>query len=215
VNSSPRTTPSSTTLVPRLAQVLQEDHDLEALAVHRREAEQPEAEQQPAGAEPVLGRQQRAAAAVVMGDPTGPVDLVEEPVHHDEQDDDRRDPGRRLHVEPAVPEQPDEPDGDEPRAHRREQRDHAADSDRAAVDAVAAEEARGDRGQHEDRLEPLAEHEHRAVDHRGRAAHVRARRARVGRAAGCVPAEHDADHGDGEDDGHPEFHGSGPLHRVR
>jgi hypothetical protein len=26
-----------------------------------------------------------------------------------------------------------------------------------------------------------------------------------------VPAEHDTDHGDGEDDGHPELHGAGPY----
>ena len=44
--------------------------------------------------------------------------------------------------------------------------DPAADRDRAPVGPVGAEEAGGDRGEHEDRLEALAEDQDRAVDAR-------------------------------------------------
>jgi hypothetical protein len=208
VNSAPITTPSSTTRAVELAQVLQEDHDLEALAVDRGEAEDREAEQhRVAGSLRVAGEQAAAAAIVVTGDPAGPVDLVEEPVHHEQQHEQRRQAGGRLDVELAAVEAADQPDDAEPGRDPREDRGPAADGDGLAVDAVGAEEARGDRRQHEDRLEALAEDEDRAVDHHGRVAEPIAarKRRRVRRAAPRTPAEHDHRHRDGEHKHRPDI----------
>ena len=182
-----------------LAQALQEDHDLEALAVDGGEAEQAEAEQRGARERAVaaIGRaEQPAPALVVVGDPAGPVELVEEPVHHEQQHDDRGDAGGRLHRQAVAAEHADDPDRQEPGRDRGQQREPPADGDGLAVGAVGAEEARGDRRQHEDRLQALAEDEHAAVDHRGRGAHLVGRIGRVGRAAASVPAEDHARHAD-------------------
>ena len=83
----------------------------------------------------------------------------------------------------------DDRDRREPGAHRREPGRRRRLATGQLVDAVGAAEARGDRRQHQDRLEALAEYEDRAVDHRGGAAHVAGvcGDARIGRAAARVP----------------------------
>ena len=62
---------------------LQEEHDLEALAVDAREAEQRESEEDLALGARAGQREQALLRAVVVRDPAGPVDAVEEPVHDD------------------------------------------------------------------------------------------------------------------------------------
>ena len=67
----------------------------------------------------------------------------------------------------------------------------ATGRDRAAVGAVGAEEGGDDRREHEDRLETLAEHEDRAVEHDRRVAQTVPGRQgrRVGGAALRMPAQ--------------------------
>ena len=72
-------------------QALQEQHDLEALAVDAREAERDEP-----GDDRAAALEHLAALAVVAADPLRPVDVVDEPVHDHEQDRDRDEAGDRL-----------------------------------------------------------------------------------------------------------------------
>ena len=163
VSATPRATPSRTVVDPAvMTQVLQEEHDLEALAVDGGEAEQREAEQEP----PSCARRplELAPAPVVGRYPARPVDLVEEPVHDDEQNRHRQQPRRGLDVESRPAERSDHPDREEPRRDRRRERNRRTARDRAAQPTVGADEARGEGGEHEHRLQPFTEDEQGAVD---------------------------------------------------
>ena len=75
-------------------EVLEEEDHLEALAVDGGEAEGDQADdRRQAG----LG-QQALAAAMVPADPVRPVDAVDEPVEHHQQDDDRDEAGDGLEL---------------------------------------------------------------------------------------------------------------------
>ena len=142
---------------------LQEEHDLESFAIERREAEQRQARPRASPSDALL--HQRLLAPAVHPDPAGPVDLVEEPVHHDEQHDDgeqaRSRPGRRAPG--SLGEAVDDADGDEPGDERRSNASARAGRDRPLIRA-RADHVGGDGGEHEDALEPFAEHEHRDVE---------------------------------------------------
>ena len=124
----------------------------------------------------------RRAAAVVARDPARPVDAVEEPIHDDEQDDDREQSGRGLHVEARRAEGAERRDDDEPRRERCGSPDARTGRDRPAVDAVGVVEPGRDGREDEDALEALAKDEDRAVGDDGAMAEVRDV-GRVGRAA--------------------------------
>ena len=99
-NTSPSATPSSTTArAVAQAQVLEEQHDLEALPVDRCEAEQREPEERSPGADRAGAADDRLPATIVVRDPARPVDAMKEPVHDDEQHGDREQSGRGLEVE--------------------------------------------------------------------------------------------------------------------
>src|SRR6185312_5988044 len=102
----------------------------------------------------------------VHADPPGPIDLVEEPVHHDDEHDDREQARRGLNLERrnVVGEAVDEPHDAEPGGERSRAAEHGAESDWPAIGLRRTVHRRGDRRNDEDRLEPLAEHEHRDVD---------------------------------------------------
>jgi len=75
---------------------LQEQDDLKPFAVNGREAKEDEAaEHRPPGGRRL---QEILLSPVVVLYPSGPVNLVEEPVHDDQQDDDGEEPCDRLHV---------------------------------------------------------------------------------------------------------------------
>jgi hypothetical protein len=99
-----------------------------------------------------------------------------------------------------------DPDGGEPRADRRQQRQTTTGGHGAAIHLVGAEEAGRDRRQHEDRLQALTKDEDGAVDDRRRPAHVLARSESggVGRPALGVPAQDDRGDGHGQHDEHPD-----------
>jgi hypothetical protein len=107
---------------------------------------------------------------------------VEEPVHHDEQDGDRQQPGGGLDVEARPAERTDDPDRQEPRGDRCGERDARTDGDRAAKCAIRADEAGRERSKHEHRLKPFAKDEQRAVDDDGAVTQVGARHCRIGNA---------------------------------
>jgi hypothetical protein len=132
----------------RQPQVLEEEDDLEPLAVDGGEAEQREA-----GADRhAAAADERAPATVMVGDPAGPVDAVEEPVHDHQQERHRDQAGRRLEVEAGPAQGADQPGGDEPGEDRGGERRAGAGRDRPAPDAVGAEQAGADRRQHQHRL---------------------------------------------------------------
>jgi hypothetical protein len=133
-----------------------EEDDLEALAIHRGEAEQCKTQQCALGAR---AADEAPARAVVRGDPAGPVDLVEEPVHHDEQDGDGEQSRRSLNVEAGAAEGADRDDREEPRCHGRGECDAGAGGDRSSQRAVRPDEARRQCGEYEHRLEAFAKNE--------------------------------------------------------
>lgn len=103
---------------------------------------------------------------------------AEEPVHDDEQHRYGEQPGRRLHVQAGPAECADDADRDEPRRHRRKQRNNRAAGDRPPQRPPRTREARSERRKDENRLEPFAEDEERAVEHHGAVTEVRVRRGR-------------------------------------
>ena len=123
---------------------------------------------------------------------------MEEPVHDDEQDDDREESGRGLDVEARRAERAERRDDDEPRRERRGGPDARAGRDRAAVHAVGIVEPRGDGREDEDALEALAEDEDRAVgDDRAMAEMRDLGRVRRAAAGGDDLPHQDAGEGDG------------------
>ncbi len=109
---------------------------------------------------------------------------MKEPVHHHQQDRDRQQPGRGLEVEAAGTDGVRDRDRDEPGRHRGGERGRRAERERLAVGPVGAAHARCQDGQHEDRLEPLAQHEDAAVEHDREVAQVRVRVGRIRRPTG-------------------------------
>ena len=119
-------------------QILQEEDDLETFAVDGRESQQDEAGR--SNPPPAPG-QQPPATAVVVSDPARPVDAVKEPVHDQQQHDDRQQTGGRLDIEAGTAERADDPHGTEPGDDRGGNADPDAEPDRAALARVGAEEA--------------------------------------------------------------------------
>jgi hypothetical protein len=154
---------------------------------------------------------------VVIGDPTGPVDLMKEPVHHEQQHDQRRQPRRGLDVELAAVKLADEPDDHEPGGDAGADRPRPSDRNRAPVDAVRAEEAGHHRREHEDRLQALAKHQDRAVEHDGGTTEVVAGRQTggIGRSTMSVPAEHHRHDRYREYDGRPHVEARTLVHTLR
>ena len=114
------------------------------------------------------------------GDPLGPVDAVEEPVEDEQQHRDRDQADDRLELLAVLRERLEDELGDEPEEHARRQREQRSAQDRAAQSAARADHARGDRGDDQDRLEALAEDDHRGVgDHRRLARALASLRARL------------------------------------
>ena len=116
--------------------------------------------------------EQPTATAVVVSDPARPVDAVEEPVHDHQQHRHGEQTGGRLDVEAGTAERADDPHGTEPGDDRGGNADPDAEPDRAALARVGAEEACGDRGDHEDRLQALAKDQEPAVEDHGAVAQV-------------------------------------------
>jgi FAD/FMN-containing dehydrogenase len=107
--------------------------------------------------------------ASVQRDPTCPVELVEEPVHHDHEDYHRQKPGGCLHMEcgDALGERVDDPDRDPPGDERGDEAEHGSRGYRSLIGLAGARPAGRDRREHQDALEPFAEDQHPYVEHRG------------------------------------------------
>jgi len=123
-----------------------------------------------------------------MGDPTCPVDAVKEPVHDDEQDDDRQKPGGGLQGEAALADGVGDRDRDEPSDHAGADGKSGAHRQRLAVAAVGTAHAGRQDRQHEDRLQPLTQDEDPAVKDDGKPAQVSGR---IGRVRGTGPGVDD------------------------
>ena len=124
---------------------------------------------------------------------------MEEPVHDDQQDDDREQPGGGLEVEggDVVGEAFDDADGDEPGDQGEGEGAGGAGGDRPLVGAFGARHVRGDRGEDEDALEPLAE------DQDGDIQHARPE-VPSGQGVGKAPGPEDLQDQDGGHRGHPQ-----------
>ncbi len=104
----------------------------------------------------------------------------------------------------------------EPRPDGGDRGDEDADRDRAAEAALRAEHRRGDSGEDEHRLEPLAEDDDGAVRDDDGVRLDSARVGRVGRALRRVDhaADDGPDHGEGEDPGSPRLEPPAPADAV-
>ena len=150
------------------AQALQEEDDLEALPVDGGESKRQEAEDHaPAGA-----LEDPPPPAMVVSDPARPIHVVEEPIHHHQQDEYGEQAGGGLYVEAGTAQCTDEPDRHEPGGDRCSDPDQEAGHDRPLPDLVGATKLAITAANDENRLEPLAEDQQGAVDHHGAVAHV-------------------------------------------
>jgi hypothetical protein len=148
-------------------QVLQEEDDLEPLAVDGGEAE---GDQPDHRGEAGLG-EELLPAAVMAADPVRPVDAVDEPVEDHQEDHDRDESRDRLELGPERGGGIEHSLHDEPGDDGGAERERGAERHRAPLLLVRAQEAGRHRGEDQDRLEPLPEDDHPAVEDRGAVAH--------------------------------------------
>ena len=97
---------------------LQKQDDLESFAIKRSEPEQDQSPPETSlrNFDCVRTFEQGFTAAIVGANPAAPINLVEEPVHDHEQDDDRKQSGCGLQIERrhVVAERAHDAHGDEP-----------------------------------------------------------------------------------------------------
>ena len=92
---------------------------------------------------------------------------MKEPVHHHEQDGDGEQAGFGLEVKAAAADRVGDRDRDEPGDDRGSEGHASSGGERAPVAEVGTAHARGEHGEHENRLQAFAQHENAAVDHDG------------------------------------------------
>ena len=134
-------------------QGLEEQHHLDALSVDAREAERHEPER---GGQPGH-RQETASLAMVAADPSRPIHLVDEPIENQEQYDDREEARDRLEPRAQRRSEAQQRVDREPRRDRATARNQRSGHHGAPPRAVGAQEAGGDRGEDQDRLETFPE----------------------------------------------------------
>ena len=110
------------------------------------------------------------APAIVRPDPAAPINLVEEPVHDDEQHDDGEEACGGLQVEcgDVVGQCAHDADGDHPGDKGGEKGEPGAPGDRPAEGAAGAGHAGGDGGEDENALKAFAKDEDADVEYRQR-----------------------------------------------
>jgi hypothetical protein len=114
-----------------------------------------------------------------MGNPAGPVDPVEKPIHHNQQDYDGEEASARLNIECRRIDCPNNGDHDEPGRDSRQDGRAGTDGDRSSKCGLRADEAGADRGQYKDRFQPLAEDQYAGIEHDR--AMMQAMNSRIGR----------------------------------
>ena len=146
---------------------LQEEHRFEALAVDAREAEEDETEHL-RGGEREPGAAEHASLPLVEAlEVLLPVHPVVEPVEDQEEHPDRDERDDRLQLFPVDRERRQHGLGDHPRDGARDEREPDAHEHGPPEMALRADEARHERCEDENRLEPLAEDDDGGVrDHR-------------------------------------------------
>src|SRR5579883_2331971 len=156
------------------AEVLQEEYDLEALTVDGGETEENQTGQGAAGFL-TLRLENLPAAAIVVRDPASPVDLMEEPVHDDEKNNDREQTGGSLDIKLGRIDRGDQSDDDKPGHQGSEEGQTRAETDRAPETGIPPNETGRDRRENENRLKPFPEHENASIYNNRRRAEVRGR----------------------------------------
>ena len=170
---------------------LQEQYDFKTFAVKRGEAEQAETPEQAGGGRSPNPWRLPAGflPAIVHGHPAAPVDLMEKPVHDDEQNDDREQAGDGLQGQgrDAIGKIFHDAHGDEPGDQRGDESDARAGDDRLAVRLAFARHAGGDGCENQDAFQALAENEHADVQNRRRRAGIGHGRIRVTTRSDALP----------------------------
>src|SRR5262249_35220350 len=108
-----------------------------------------------------------AAAVVVLGDPLGPVDLVEKPVHDEEQDANGDEGDDRLKFLAVFAEGEEDRSGEDEEDGGGGEGGEGADGKRTLVALVGADHARHQGGEDEDSLEAFAEDDGGGVEDDG------------------------------------------------
>jgi hypothetical protein len=170
---------------------LQKKNNLKAFAVKRGEAEQHQTPHQFAFGNFRFVRtfEQVFLVAVVHGDPAAPVDLVEKPVHHHEQNHDCKQSRRGLQIQGGnvCLQIADDADGHEPGDQCADARTGRAKDDRAALHRAFTAHARNDGGQNENGFESFTKDQNAYVQDRGRRARVRGGGIRVAPGGQTLP----------------------------
>ena len=193
---------------------LQKEDDLESFAIKRGE---PEQNQSPPKAGmrdsiSICTFEQRFAPAIMRADPAAPINLVKEPVHDHEQNDDGEKSGRGLQIERrhVVAERINNAHCDEPGDQGGDECDARADRNRTPMRLFRAGHARGDRGQNENALQSLAKNQNPDVEKRNRRTRIRLHRVR------CAVRRHSLpnDHSDNEKRGYDNADAKSRLHLI-
>ena len=156
--------------------------------------------------------EQRFAPAIVRADPAAPINLVKEPVHNHEQNDNGEKSGRGLQVERRhiVAQRINNSDRYEPRDQGSDECDAGTGRNRTPMRLFRAGHARGDRGQNENALQSFAKNQDPNVEKRDRRARVWLHR--VGRAVRrhSLPENHS----DNNERGHDNADAQSRLHLM-
>ena len=136
-------------------------------------------------------------AAIVMPDPTAPIDFVEEPVHDDQQHDDSKESGRGLKIERAhvVAQRIDNSHGNDPGDQRGDEGEARAHSDGFPVRPFWSRHRGGDRRQNQNALESFAKNKNSDIERGDCFARVRPRWIRRAFGENSLP---DQDRNDGQ-----------------
>src|ERR1700758_3737531 len=103
-------------------------------------------------------------------DPTAPIDFMEEPVHHDQENDNCKQAGPSLQIESRniLRKIADDPYCNEPRGDCGEKTDAGSDCNRAAMHPIIAIQTGSDCREHQNGFQSLSENQNSDIEDRDR-----------------------------------------------
>ena len=128
----------------------------------------------------------------MSSNPAAPINLVKEPVHDHQQNDDSQESGRGLEIERRhiVAERADDAHRDKPGDQAGDKSEACAERDRLAMHAFGPRHTRGDGSEDENAFQSLSEDENADIEERDCRARVRARRIRRTVCRDPLPNQH-------------------------
>ena len=128
----------------------------------------------------------------MSSNPAAPINLVKEPVHDHQQNDDSQEASRGLEIERRhiVAERADDAHGDKPGDQAGDKSEACAERDRLAMHASGPRHTRGDGSQDENAFQSLSEDENADIEKRDRLTRVGSHRIRRPVCGHPLPNQH-------------------------